>query len=30
MALMSHGEAWEFYGLGMYLERAARRRAFSM
>ena len=24
MATMSHGEAWEFYGLGMYLERACQ------
>jgi uncharacterized alpha-E superfamily protein len=24
MATMAHGEAWEFYGLGMYLERACQ------
>ena len=24
MATMSHGEAWEFYGLGIYLERACQ------
>ncbi len=27
---MLHGEAWEFYRLGKYLERTGRRPAFSM